>query len=425
MCSLLIIRNILNVNFSVYLLVAVLALLSLTFNRSEMLAAIVLVAPFENAFPVTIYYAIMLCIYIIKRNFKLRLNIFIMPIFFLGIFELAHYYVKPFSFIQYFKLFMTYSFVGILIFDNTNDVKYGKILKWFVIGAFLFCSLVFFKEWIINDYSVSNLFQSSKRLGDYDINNNLIRNYNLYNNPNAIGLICNMAIASILIMLQINKQTLGIWMLLFILLSIYGFMTLSKTFIIILILQVLFVCGIFLRRIKEKGYLERTLFLIISLAFLSVYSIINMRFYLIKLINRFTTDLLSHRGIIFQAYNSFMFEKLERILFGVGIQSINTKAGLLSNPHNMLQEVFVAWGIVGLIITSVIVLSIYKYSVKNNWKPIPIAHLPFLTLLLATQTSRLFRKPEAVVLFIVVFCTYRYFQIEQITKTSEEKTSYE
>ena len=100
-------------------------------------------------------------------------------------------------------------------------------------------------------------------------------------------------------------------------------------------------------------------------------------------------DISNGRFDIFEIYNNIILDTPSNFLFGFGMQGLFEKLiveyGVFDVPHNGIQELFVVWGCIGVVIFLRFVYELYINLKVINGSIKPIEFLPFLILFLTIQ----------------------------------------
>ena len=88
--------------------------------------------------------------------------------------------------------------------------------------------------------------------------------------------------------------------------------------------------------------------------------------------------LTSNRNIIAEEYLHLMMDSFGKMIFGIGIQDYSTRSGIFLETHNIVLELFVVWGVLGVIVFFLFLVGIFKLIAKKpfsktnmiNWLPI-------------------------------------------------------
>ena len=368
-------------------------------NIEEIIALIAFLIPFENSILIPFLFISAVLIIIFKKKFKLD-KIYLFLIFFILIWEIIHISYGYFLTNTYIKFFAALIFF-LVVYSMRSLINFAKISRYFITGLFLFIVLLFIKQIIVEGFTINDVSNNFSRLGYYDQD---ILGYGLYNNPNAIGISINVALGFLFVDILSNKELKIINIFLVFLFIFAGIITQSKTFLLVLVFQLLYIF------IFRKGDLIKKInqIVLFSLGITIVFFTLNFLFpsLIDQIIVRFSPEyIFSARDTIFNNYMDFIFSSSNNLFIGVGIQNINLKSLMYSNPHNIFQEVFVAWGIVGLIWITLFITKIFTDAliIKTNKlnRDFFIRILPLISFLLSTQFSRVFSKPEFIILYLL------------------------
>lgn len=419
-------RDILNNALSMHYIVIPIIALCIFLSFSHTISIIVFLIPFENVLQVSMIYTGLLLILIFKfLYYQIKIDREgILVIIAIALWELAHSIIPPFSTIQYFKLINTYLLVGLIIFSMIKSVDYEDVINSYIWGVALFGILLFQKELINSNYNLSLFMHNIGRFGQLDFQVENESYYGLYNNPNAIGLYNAVAISIIAANLAYKKRGFLINLFLFQFLLLIGLLTKSKTFFILSI-YIFVIIGISL---INKSYRKTSFIKIIIglLIFGIFFSFLFNNKVVLGIIKRFKNNFLSGRDIIFSYYLNYISENISRLIFGIGIQSMNMKAGIYSNPHNAFQEVLIAWGGIGLLFSIYFMYTISSSAMRKSWSTKKrsvyklISHFPYTVFLIGTQTSRIFKKVETFAIFIIVYYFYFYWATVILKEEKDE-----
>ena len=89
-------------------------------------------------------------------------------------------------------------------------------------------------------------------------------------------------------------------------------------------------------------------------------------------------------------YNEHIFSSIDQFFFGIGLQDFQGKILAIHNveinvPHNGIQEIWVAWGLIGTVLFIFMLLSLVKIAKKLQPKPDKRQFLPLGILLFYIQ----------------------------------------
>lgn len=262
------------------------------------------------------------------------------------------------------------SHLMLLYYYASNNVSFKNLIMFFIWGLILSSIVGLFKESIpqlLAYYSNLNIDPLSGRA----------RFSGLMTDPNYYTVALFISIFSLLLLYYKEIINRLFWPV-FIVLSSFGLLTISKSFILIYIPLLLLLFVILFRK-KKKTQLFFYFVSIIILIILSFRGIIESvsLFYSRLFLNEGTT-FLTGRDLIWKDYLLFFNENPGVIIFGN-----NPKYGLVNDKsiHNFFIELIYHLGLIGssLFITSIIVIFVgYK---KNNIKRKLLNYIPLLVML--------------------------------------------
>jgi hypothetical protein len=185
---------------------------------------------------------------------------------------------------------------------------------------------------------------SSFRLGNVKEVGYIGNEMTLGADQNTLGLFIVIAIAALLTLFILTRRLPAITALLLTVLTVLGILTQSRTFAITL---AVYLAAVVISSARKQRQSLTVVFLGVALAaYLMTQFVPGV---LDALSSRFTGgDISGERIAIFGQYSEFMWGSWDRLVFGVGLQDQQIKAGLASVPHNGYQQMFVAWGFTGL-----------------------------------------------------------------------------
>lgn len=153
-----------------------------------------------------------------------------------------------------------------------------------------------------------------------------------------------------------------IHILMFFALSVIGFLTMSKTFLIVYVLICVYLMLTLIFKLKTKS-----LYVIVPAVLVVAVLFVVFNEFVLKLIDRFTayytdgsllSQILTNRDVVWSSYFKISTSSFARILFGAGMLS----SGLGYNPHNVLLYLFYRVGVIGMLLLGVLVWAYFKES---------------------------------------------------------------
>ena len=193
-------------------------------------------------------------------------------------------------------------------------------------------------------------------------------------------------------------------------LSFFGFMTLSRSFLLCYLLMWFMYLIVIRKSIRFKNILYLFLFVVLLVFIFSE----NIQYIFDSFALRFQEEDISNGRIdLFLFYSEFIMASPLVFLFGIGLQDIPVKVenmyGIYENvPHNGIQEVVLCWGLVGL--TLFVLLLIFLFKAINKKERKFILYLPLIILLLSTMFGQIIRSGNALlellICYLCLHCSY-------------------
>jgi hypothetical protein len=185
---------------------------------------------------------------------------------------------------------------------------------------------------------------SSFRLGNVKLVGNIGDDITLGTNQDTLALFIVIAISALLTLFLLTRRLPAITALLSTMLGVFGVLTQSRTFAITL---AVYLAAVVIFSARKQRRSLTVVFLGVALATYLITQFVPG--VLDALASRFTeADISGGRIEIFGQYSEFVWGSWARLVFGVGLQDQQIKAGLASVPHNGYEQMFVAWGFTGL-----------------------------------------------------------------------------
>lgn len=358
-------------------------------DSDEILAIMMGCIPLHNA--IDFYLALSVCavIYIVKHLDRFQFSLVPFCVFILVLYELLHGINSDFlisSFVvDISMLIVLTAVVGV----KNKDVNYS-----FVVRVMAFCTLAMGLMLIMHSIeqaggNVIAAFDNLYRLG------NLKEDEITYGgaiNPNTLGVINVLAVTG-LIQLSIQGERKRIDSFLIIALLIIGTLTISRTFVVcVLLMAIMLIIG-------QPGTIgEKTKSILAMVSILTV-TIILIQVLLPELFGSFarrnqTDGLTSGRDMLMIEYHRFIIENPRVMWFGFGVNNFIEKVlyiyGVASNgPHLSIQEIIIAWGIIGLIMFGILLLMMIVESNRYNKRRNIINYIPFVIILVKSLAGQL------------------------------------
>lgn len=317
---------------------------------------------------------------LIKKDFWILWAIFIV--------ELLSFIYGNFYIYDFIRFAAPISLISILIFDNRNTLNSRNMLLYFLFAAIVAQISVILQSISIN--GLDALISGGVRLGN-TVQLLEIEGMRISYNPNGMALLSGITISILLILFNIQKQAKVVIAFLIILEIFVGSLSLSRAFL--LLFCVITIVYIFSLNRGIKRFLEG----LIMATIISVGVYLLVSYFAPSLLDSYSSrlaveDLSAGRISIASEYFEALMDHPERLVLGSGLQNYQVKYGVSQSSHNGTQEVLITWGIIGLGLVLLYIISIYRHGwrgVASSDRKI-IFILPLIILLVAIQSGQFF-----------------------------------
>lgn len=317
---------------------------------SEQMAFVASCIPLSIAFQYKYALLILSVAILVKNHGRLKWSGVLPLVFAMMVWELWHAVYGHFSYVEYLRDFAELLILGVVTSINLKDVDHKLVIRSLVVSVVGICAIMLFMQLQQFNFDIVAVFIRSAKSFRFGQSNMEEGAYALNFNANNLGFICNLATCGSLL-LTIRKEHTRTDIVLMIGTVIFGLMTLSRAAIVCLL--ILFAGYLFF----AKGDLVKKVFggigtiLIAFIALILIQLLVPSVF--VNIAERFQRDdVWNGRGGLLKYYHAFLLSSPKYLLFGAGMQSIFEKVSpyfpVLDVPHMGLQEVWVAWGLVGL-----------------------------------------------------------------------------
>ena len=334
-----------------------------------------------------------------KNKFKIDLGIVLTIVLFTIRELLCIFNYQEDNVIELLRYLSVFFMVMYSLSMNISEKGRRLIIDSFIVSTTFSIVLVIIETLSLTGWNFNILFSGAIRLGySEQLGGNLIFSAD----PNLIGQNCSLVI-SLSLSFILTKRLKAKYIIPIIICLLAGAMTLSKTFFLSLI--IIFILSLFLsgeKRLKIDSIKKRILLLILAgfLVF-SIYKIYPS--YVNNLMNRVdSADVTNGRVRVATKYLNTISSNASDLLFGVGIQNVGLKTGIIASPHSSLVELIVCWGIVGTIYVCLYIFFLIRKNccLNKNFKNMNL--LALLIFLFVTQTTQLFRIRDHILCLIVI-----------------------
>ncbi len=400
-CLFVIIRDIMHIGYSKYILVALAGAVAVFLNYSNLISFISFLIPLSCGIPGNYIFMILAILYVLKTPTLSKYHLIFSSIF-IGqeiLFGLLFSGSDIVELIAYcIKVFLTFG----IIFDQ-KDNRCNEHLIAFVLGATFLLVMVFSitTQLVEFEYIISGEF----RLGETKVPG--MRTIQFGTNANTIGFYSLLSISVCLILMKLTKGLKWLYIPSIALNLFIGLLTVSRSYIVFLALVVvLFLFSGF----NPSGKSFFTLILaLVLVAFFVGYLAENTTIFE-GYETRFkdsTTQSGGGRTDIMKNYFDWQSSNSLYLLFGVGALN-HVKLSGFGSPHNGFQQVMVSYGLFGFVI--MISALIMAMTLFTSDKKIPkVAYIPFISTILFLQTVQLLMPTEYFMSLIYMYIVLKLF----------------
>ena len=224
-------------------------------------------------------------------------------------------------------------------------------------------------------------------------------------NPNSLGVLCVLAIGC-LIQIRSANQKKKLDILMIILLLVLGALTCSRTYLVCLLILCAFLFIVSDRSMKEKFkfLLGSISVLLISVLLMHLWFPENLEMFIQRLK---VEDITSGRDTLFIAYNDYLRSSVKTFFWGLGSLNLGEKVAQLSIafsvPHNGIQEILVAWGIVGLMLFVAMICVLIRRSRQENPNQLWTNYALLIVLLAKSMVGQVITSSYTMLSFALVY----------------------
>lgn len=399
-----IIRNILHIEFPVVIYLGWVAIMALVFDDSEIKALVISFIPLSTGFQFK--YAMFICIFvlIIKYYNRFRINSIAITGIILMVWELLHFGIGTPSFLEFARGFAEIVFIiAVVCLPPSRKQSISELTRVLALSSTIAFIILLIATVEGRGASIMELLEKGFRFGVSEITEEaFVFSYN----ANGLGFICNLTITGLLINIY-SKNAKIIDYLMIVFLVFIGLLTVSRTFLLCLaVIVVLYIL------LQKRSLFQRALTVLI-LGSVAIIMLLLISKYFPSIIdnydNRFgAEDVTGGRSYLLKFYNELILSSPENLFFGIGIQSIASKALAITGvnvqvPHNGYQQLIVAWGIPGLVLMVLFVYKIISQARKLSKKTPLLYYLPLLLLMIGIVAGQFVTSSPCMLALVFIF----------------------
>ncbi len=384
-------------------------ILFIFFDKEESIAFLIAMPLLNTGFQYVFAIGIGVVIYVIKNFNDICITKYAISVLLIFAWELLHIIIPPFGVYDYIKYITPFFVYIVVICLNDTEINTRLVIFTFLAVLIFLLTTVFLTTLMHFQFSLSTMWSKGFRLG-FTVNKEV--QYMLSGNPNDLGFYCNLGIGGLLLLLANEERTKVriIFYILSFIIALFGFITLSKTYIVVLAFTVLYWFWVTSEKTIPKKLFNILLAILLLLGIILIIRAISPILFK-SFLARFTDeDLTTGRNDLFVQYTKFIFSDIDIFIFGIGAQSYYEKVVRMSTiiidnvSHNGIQEIFLTWGLIGFIIVLFLFFS-YFLSAKRRGAKINVKNImPFLIIILRIQSGHFSTAPLVIIMLAFAYC---------------------
>lgn len=385
------------------LFVAIIAVIAAMGDRDEILAMCMCCIPLCES--VDFFYAIVICIavYVFKFYGSVRVNMSILPVLLIVLWELLHCFEEDFSLVTFLTNIIPFLVLAIVMFLDGSKVNYDLIARAVALATAAVSLTLLLKVLYFADFNIAAAFVNLQRLGvetEEMAQKATVEYGNM--NPNTLGIICVLASTG-LMQLRIAGRGSKTDMLMVVILLVFGTLTSSRTYLaclaVMAILLLFSLKGNITQKLRFLGIILLTLILALGVLY-AVFPGVLQYFYKRFLVEDITTG----RADLMVRYHDFIMSNPHVMFLGIGLHDFGTKVldvyrVTVNVPHNGFQEVWIAWGLPGLALFFTLLLQMVRRSKRLCSRQTLLNYIPLLIILAKSMAGQMINSSYTMLAF--------------------------
>lgn len=381
----------------------IIALICLLGDRDEIIAMTMCCIPLHES--IDFFYALVfiMVIWVFKCRHQIRINLSLILVLAMVIWELLHCLENPFSVMTFITNIVPLMVLALMMCTDVQDLDYAFVVRALAAASLGVCMVLFLKVLNLANFNIPLAVAKLQRLGsDTAEASSLIRVEGGEVNPNTLGIICVLTSTGLM---QLRTRGTGTRMDMIIACSImvFGALTASRTYLVCLALMALLLLFAQSGSFSRKLRFLLALILVILLAVTALYLLFPdlMRYY----ISRFRVkDITTGRTELMVIYHRFITSDPKVLLFGIGLQNFGPlllEHHMLADvvPHNGIQELIIAWGLPGLVLFAALIFTMLSLARRSCPKPGLINLIPLIVILVKSQAGQMLNSAYTMLTF--------------------------
>lgn len=358
---------------------------------SQMMAMLVSFIPLATGFQYKYALLVYVIIGIIRFGKQLSISKVVPVVVAMMIWELAHV-DDTFLMSEYLRSFAELLLLGFVTSIKWKDIDFKLIARSLAIATIGVALIIIYIQ--INSGLGSLMDMLSQSAAEYRFGQDTTDGtaYGLNFNANQLGFICNMSIASLLVLIARKEHSL-LDVVMLVALIFFGAITVSRTFVVVALF--LFLSFMFLSPGSAKQRTQNILVLLI-VAPLLIWGVFEFAPSIIEnfAVRNDVDDITNGRAGLMAFYNDHIFSSFSNCFWGIGLQGYGGKLANIYGHHiivchNGIQELWVVWGFVGVLLFGLVILGMIITSKKWSKNRGLFAFIPLCSLLFSSMAGQL------------------------------------
>ena len=402
--SLIFVRDIANVSIQGPIIAGFSTLFAIFMNKRNMYSFAYFLLPLSVGIPGYVF--LLLGLILLIRQSRTNVSQFF-PFFILSSLEVLNVMDYDFqydisgivSFLSFLLLFF------LMIFSNDENIDRKESLICYSIGVMFSLAVVYFRIIIDNGFAelIAGELRSGAGMGDYDAEqmmNHLMMNANCI----AYYAIVLISIAFVFMSKQLIKKSVVCLMILVGVIS--GLLSFSRTWMVLFTMVMIWYIYSNIRNVKSI-----VSFIVIGLVILSVGIYSGLLDGILEVFEyRMENDNVESAGgrfPLFEAYNKVITNNLFYTLFGTGATYYKQVCQIWNSVHNGTQQIFVSFGLVGIVTYILVVLDFTKKYITFRVSDNLILFAPFIACFIFVQSIQFLNPYPLMLPFVAAACMIR------------------
>ena len=341
---------------------------------------------------IDLFYALVFCVCILVCKFhkEIRLHRIIWPIFAMIVWELLHCFRADFSVRTYLVSCIPLLVLAIFMCIDVRKIDYAFVGRAFSIALAVICMSLLLKLLYLSDFNIIKTFAKLQRLGNDASAISLDGKGTIQ--TNSLGILCVLAITWMMQLRTVGSGTKGD-IILVILLTVFGALTASRTYLVCLSLMLILLLFSQNGSLKKKFRFLAGMVALILVALVLLYLIFPdlMEYYISRFAEK---DITTGRDVLMIKYGEFISDHPKVMFWGIGLNQYGydliTAYKVASNvPHNCIQEIILAWGIPGLVLFICLWIAMMYRSVHFSERQKLLNYIPFIIIFVKSQAGQM------------------------------------